>query len=79
MVFKLKDIIHLKKVREEIGFKSNYEDIFTDKQKAKEKAKRHEYYLLNKKKYLVRSAKQYKKFTNLIKKLKREVKKLKGE
>ena len=35
MVFKLKDIIHLKKVREEIGFKSNYEDIFTDKQKAK--------------------------------------------
>ena len=35
MVFKLKDIIHLKKVREEIGVKSNYEDIFTDKQKAK--------------------------------------------
>ena len=35
MVFKLKDIIHLKKVREEIGIKSNYEDIFTDKQKAK--------------------------------------------
>ena len=35
MVFKLKDIIHLKKVREEIGIKSNYENIFTDKQKAK--------------------------------------------
>ena len=35
MVFKLKDIIHLKKVKEEIGVKSNYEDIFTDKQKAK--------------------------------------------
>jgi hypothetical protein len=35
MVFKLKDIIHLKKVREEIGLKSNYEDIFTDNQKAK--------------------------------------------
>ena len=35
MVFKLKDIIHLKKVKEEIGFKSNYENIFTDKQKAK--------------------------------------------
>lgn len=35
MVFKLKDIIHLKKVKEEIGIKSNYEDIFTDKQKAK--------------------------------------------
>ncbi len=35
MVFKLKDIIHLKKVREEIGVKSNYENIFTDKQKAK--------------------------------------------
>jgi len=35
MVFKLKDIIHLKKVKEEIGIKSNYENIFTDKQKAK--------------------------------------------
>jgi hypothetical protein len=35
MVFKLKDIIHLKKVKEEIGVKSNYENIFTDKQKAK--------------------------------------------
>jgi len=35
MVFKLKDIIHLKKVREEMGLKSNYEDNFTDKQKAK--------------------------------------------
>jgi len=35
MVFELKDIIHLKKVKEEIGIKSNYENIFTDKQKAK--------------------------------------------
>jgi len=35
MAFELKDIIHLKKVREEVGLKSNYEDNFTDKQKAK--------------------------------------------
>ena len=67
-----------KKKQIKVAKKLKWESL-TDKQKAKEKAKRHEYYLLNKKKYLVRSAKQYKKFTNLIKKLKREVKKLKGE
>ena len=53
--------------------------LLTDKQKAKERAKRHKYYLANKEKYLIRSAKQHKKSVNLILKLKREVKKLKGE
>ena len=53
--------------------------LLTDKQKDKVKKQRHKYYLANKEKYLIRSAKQHKKSVNLILKLKREVKKLKGE
>ena len=75
----LSRLLYQKKKKQIKAAKKLKWESLTDKQKEKIRNQRRNYYLANKEKYLVRSAKQYKKFTNLIKKLKREVKKLKGE